>query len=256
MPATISNNVPGSDLSIGADTALNEITEMCDRILQSAQGTKHRVFIVEVMGGYCGYLTTMAGLAGGSDTSYIHEESFSIIDIMEDLQIISQKMNRYRSMPKRGLVLCNEKANGNYSSDFIKRLYAEEGKDVFSTHLNILGHMQQGGKPSPFDRSMGTKMAAKAFSWLVEQLENKDVFDHFKSKAYTCCKTSVCLIGLRSRNYQFQPVDDLKNETDFKYRRGKDMWWKQIRSIVKIVAKHDCKYIAESEDIEESTNLE
>jgi len=51
LPATISNNVPGTDFSVGGDTALNEITEICDRIRQSAQGTKRRVFIVETMGG-------------------------------------------------------------------------------------------------------------------------------------------------------------------------------------------------------------
>lgn len=56
IPATISNNVPGTDFSLGADTAVNEITEICDRIRQSAQGTKRRVFVVETMGGYCGYL--------------------------------------------------------------------------------------------------------------------------------------------------------------------------------------------------------
>ena len=51
----------------------------------SNQGTKRRVFIVEVMGGYCGYLATMAGLAGGSDAAYIHEEKFGVKDIMHDL---------------------------------------------------------------------------------------------------------------------------------------------------------------------------
>ena len=54
LPATISNNVPGTDFSIGSDTALNEITEICDRIRQSAQGTKRRVFIVDTMGGRLG----------------------------------------------------------------------------------------------------------------------------------------------------------------------------------------------------------
>ncbi|NXF41330.1 PFKAM protein, partial [Nyctibius bracteatus] len=63
IPATVSNNVPGSDFSIGADTALNTITTTCDRIKQSAAGTKRRVFIIETMGGFCGYLATMAGLA-------------------------------------------------------------------------------------------------------------------------------------------------------------------------------------------------
>lgn len=59
VPATVSNNVPGSDFSIGADTALNTITDTCDRIKQSASGTKRRVFIIETMGGYCGYLANM-----------------------------------------------------------------------------------------------------------------------------------------------------------------------------------------------------
>uniref|UniRef100_A0A8B9I5J7 Phosphofructokinase domain-containing protein n=1 Tax=Anser brachyrhynchus TaxID=132585 RepID=A0A8B9I5J7_9AVES len=81
IPATVSNNVPGSDFSIGADTALNTITTTCDRIKQSAAGTKRRVFIIETMGGYCGYLATLAGLAGGADAAYIYEEHFSIRDL-------------------------------------------------------------------------------------------------------------------------------------------------------------------------------
>lgn len=61
IPGTISNNMPGTEFSLGCDTALNEITEICDRIRQSAQGTKRRVFVIETMGGYCGYLATLAG---------------------------------------------------------------------------------------------------------------------------------------------------------------------------------------------------
>jgi 6-phosphofructokinase len=83
LPATISNNVPGTEFSLGCDTALNEIAQICDRIRQSAAGTKRRLFIVEVMGGYCGYLATMAGLAGGSDTAYIHEVRSIQLDRVE-----------------------------------------------------------------------------------------------------------------------------------------------------------------------------
>jgi 6-phosphofructokinase 1 len=64
IPATISNNVPGTEFSLGSDTALNEISGICDRIRQSAAGTKRRVFIIEVMGDHCGYLATLAGMAG------------------------------------------------------------------------------------------------------------------------------------------------------------------------------------------------
>merc|ERR1719228_1167350 len=155
LPATISNNVPGSDFSIGADTALNEITEICDRIRMSAQGTKRRVFIVETMGGYCGYLATLAALAGGADAAYIHEEQFGIKDIVKDLEVMTHKMDKGQVF--RGLILRNEKANENYTTDFLYRLWSEEGKNKFSARMNILGHMQQGGYPSPFDRNLATK---------------------------------------------------------------------------------------------------
>ncbi|XP_065374931.1 ATP-dependent 6-phosphofructokinase, platelet type-like isoform X2 [Macaca fascicularis] len=79
VPATVSNNVPGSDFSIGADTALNTITDTCDRIKQSASGTKRRVFI-KTMGGYCGYLANM-GIAAGADAAYIFEEPFDFEDL-------------------------------------------------------------------------------------------------------------------------------------------------------------------------------
>ncbi|KAI0232917.1 ATP-dependent 6-phosphofructokinase, partial [Lamellibrachia satsuma] len=81
IPSTISNNVPGSDFSLGCDTALNEIANICDRIKQSAAGSRNRVFVVETMGGYCGYLATMSALAGGADAAYIFEEPFGIKDL-------------------------------------------------------------------------------------------------------------------------------------------------------------------------------
>jgi len=102
IPATISNNVPGTDFSLGADTSLNEITEICDRIRQSAQGTKRRVFIIETMGGFCGYLATLAGLAGGADAAYIFEEPFNINDLIGDIRLMHSKMEEGVT---RGLVL-------------------------------------------------------------------------------------------------------------------------------------------------------
>lgn len=94
IPATISNNVPGTDFSIGSDTAINVITEICDKLRQSAAGTKQRVFIVEIMGGFCGYLTTMASLASGADIAYVHEEYFGIKDIMHDISVLKGKIEQ------------------------------------------------------------------------------------------------------------------------------------------------------------------
>lgn len=60
---------------------------MIDKIKQSATGTKRRVFIVETMGGYCGYLATLSALASGADNAYIFEEKFGVLDILEDVKV-------------------------------------------------------------------------------------------------------------------------------------------------------------------------
>eukprot|EP00092_Neocalanus_flemingeri_P021987 GFUD01023845.1.p1 GENE.GFUD01023845.1~~GFUD01023845.1.p1 ORF type:complete len:801 (+),score=260.29 GFUD01023845.1:62-2464(+) len=244
LPATISNNVPGTDFSVGADTALNEITEICDRIRQSAQGTKRRVFIVETMGGYSGYLATMAGLAGGADAAYIAEEKFGIQELMKDLDIMAFKMDKGNIF--RGLILRNEKANSNYDTDFLYRLYCEEGKDKFTVRHNVLGHMQQGGWPSPFDRNVATKMAAKTVTWLIEQLTHCAARD---GTVHAEDPSTATLLGMRTRAYRFQPVEEIKKETDFEHRvPAGDQWWMKIRSIMSILAQHDSTYEVEGLD--------
>ncbi|XP_034392829.1 phosphofructokinase, muscle a [Cyclopterus lumpus] len=244
IPATVSNNVPGSDFSIGADTALNTITATCDRIKQSAAGTKRRVFIVETMGGYCGYLSTMAGLAAGADAAYIFEEKFGIKDLEVNVDHLLQKM---KTTVKRGLILRNENANANYTTDFIFNLYSEEGKGVFDCRKNVLGHMQQGGTPTPFDRNFGTKMGAKTVLWLTEKL--KDCYRHGRIFANT--PDSACVLGMRKRALHFQPLSELKGDTDLEHRIPKTQWWLKIRPIMKILAKYDIKL-----DTSEHTDME
>uniref|UniRef100_A0A669C1Y0 ATP-dependent 6-phosphofructokinase n=1 Tax=Oreochromis niloticus TaxID=8128 RepID=A0A669C1Y0_ORENI len=224
IPATVSNNVPGSDFSIGADTALNTITSTCDRIKQSAAGTKRRVFIVETMGGYCGYLATMAGLAAGADAAYIFEEKFDIKDL------------EYLWLQNKTRIHCLN-CNSNYTTDFIFNLYSEEGKGIFDCRKNVLGHMQQGGTPTPFDRNFGTKMGAKAVLWLTDKL--KECYRHGRIFANTA--DSACVLGMRKRALTFQPLAELKEDTDFEHRIPKTQWWLKIRPIMKILAKYDIK---------------
>ncbi|XP_064110853.1 ATP-dependent 6-phosphofructokinase-like isoform X3 [Macrobrachium nipponense] len=245
IPATISNNVPGSDFSLGCDTALNEITEICDRIRQSAQGTKRRVFVVETMGGYCGYLATLAGLAGGADAAYIYEEQFGIQELQLDVYHMAAKM---AEGVQRGLVLRNENANDNYTTDFIFKLYSEEGKGIFSCRKNVLGHMQQGGSPSVFDRNMGTKTAAKAVTWMTEQM-----LKHRQSDGSVFCDeaNTAVLLGLQKRQYVFQPVAELKLSTDWEHRIPVNQWWLKLRPLLRILAKHDAAYQEEGINVKE-----
>ncbi|XP_014608565.1 PREDICTED: ATP-dependent 6-phosphofructokinase isoform X4 [Polistes canadensis] len=236
IPATISNNVPGTEFSLGCDTALNEITEICDRIRQSAQGTKRRVFIIETMGGYCGYLATVAGLAGGADAAYIFEEKFNIKDLNQDVIAMAAKMSEG---VQRGLILRNENANLNYNTDFMQRLFSEEGKGLFSCRMNIIGHMQQGGSPTPFDRNLGTKMGAKAVEWFSEQFKK---CTNAEGRTYTTDSTSAVMLGIVRRQYRFTPFTELIEVTDFDHRIPTYQWWMKLRPLLKVLAKHESTY--------------
>uniref|UniRef100_A0A8C5FSB7 6-phosphofructokinase n=1 Tax=Gadus morhua TaxID=8049 RepID=A0A8C5FSB7_GADMO len=240
VPATVSNNVPGSDLSVGADTALNT----CDRIKQSASGTKRRVFIIETMGGYCGYLASVGGLAAGADAAYIYEEPFDIRDLQSNVEHLTEKM---KTSIQRGLVLRNENSNENYTTDFIYQLYSEEGRGVFDCRKNVLGHMQQGGAPSPFDRNFGTKISAKAMQWITKKLT--ETFR--QGRVFANTEDSCCLLGMRRRNLVFQPVVQLKDDTDFVHRIPKEQWWLKLRPLMKILAKYRTSY-----DVSDSGQLE
>ncbi|XP_072110101.1 ATP-dependent 6-phosphofructokinase, platelet type-like isoform X2 [Mobula birostris] len=235
VPATVSNNVPGSDFSIGADTALNAITDTCDRIKQSASGTKRRVFIIETMGGYCGYLASMSGLSAGADVSYIFEEKFDIHELQCNVEHLTAKM---KTSVQRGLVLRNECCSQNYTTDFIYQLYSEEGKGVFDCRKNVLGHMQQGGSPSPFDRNFGTKIAAKAIQWISSKLKEY----YRQGRIFANCHESACLLGMHRRTLVFQPVSQLKELTDFQHRIPKEQWWLALRPLMKILAKYKISY--------------
>uniref|UniRef100_UPI003AAF2023 ATP-dependent 6-phosphofructokinase, platelet type-like isoform X3 n=1 Tax=Centroberyx gerrardi TaxID=166262 RepID=UPI003AAF2023 len=244
VPATVSNNIPGSDLSIGADTALNAITDTCDRIKQSASGTKRRVFIIETMGGYCGYLASVGGLAAGADAVYIYEEPFDIRDLQSNVEHLTQKM---KTSIQRGLVLRNESCNENFTTDFIYQLYSEEGRGVFDCRKNVLGHMQQGGAPSPFDRNFGTKIAAKAMQWITKTLKES----YKGGKVFANSEDTACLLGMRRRAMVFQPVSQLRDETDFVHRIPKEQWWLKLRPLMKILAKYKTSY-----DVSDSGRLE
>lgn len=246
VPATVSNNVPGSDFSIGADTALNTITDTCDRIKLSASGTKRRVFIIETMGGYCGYLANMGALAAGADAAYIFEEKFDIRELQANVEHLTQKM---KTSIQRGLVLRNENSSENYTTDFIYQLYSEEGKGVFDCRKNVLGHMQQGGAPSPFDRNFGTKIAAKAMLWISKKL--KESYRREEGRVFANTADSACLLGMRLRNLVFQPVIELQDETDFVHRIPKEQWWLKLRPLMKILAKYKASY-----DVSDSGQLE
>jgi 6-phosphofructokinase 1 len=219
LPASINNNLPGSEFSIGADTALNNIVEALDKIKQSAVATR-RCFVVEVMGHWCGYLALMGALATGAERFYLPEEGITLKQLQEDVNMLKRGFNLGK---KLGLVIRNEDANPIYSTNFICSLFEEEGQDVFDVRPAILGHLQQGGDPSPFDRIQATRLARLCLEQLIQQCDKSD--------------TSSCFIGLQNGKFVFHDMRDFDRMADLKYQRPREQWWLQLRTIANIMAK-------------------
>lgn len=235
IPATCSNNIPGTEITIGSDTALNQIIDVIDRLRLSAVGTGSRVFVVETQGGKCGYLAALSGIAGGADSIYIPEVKFSVNDLMNDIRCIQAKMQD--GVP-RGLVIISEYANENYNTDFLTRLFAEEGKDFFTARKGIVGFVQQGQSPSPFDRRLGLKLGHMTANWLLNQAKSGY---QITGKVRTQECDSAVLLGLNKRQYVFTPLKNLIPETDFELQTVKNpgrLWWIKLNLLNKIIVTH------------------
>ncbi|RMF46820.1 MAG: 6-phosphofructokinase [Anaerolineae bacterium] len=218
LPASINNNLPGSELSIGADTALNNIVDAVDKIKQSAVAAR-RCFVVEVMGRRCGYLALMSGLATGAERVYLHEEGITLRDLEHDVRMLSDAFQRGKRL---GLMIRNEHANKVYTTAFISALFEEEGGSLFDVRQAILGHLQQGGDPSPFDRIQATRLATHGISYLLKQVENGNPQSAF--------------IGMQGKEIRFHDLEDFPRMVDLENRRPRKQWWMEMRPIARLLA--------------------
>ncbi|MDX1616405.1 MAG: 6-phosphofructokinase, partial [Candidatus Promineifilaceae bacterium] len=219
LPATIDNDLPGSELSIGADTALNSIIDAVDKIKRSAVASR-RVFVVEVLGAHCGYLALMSALAAGAERVYLPEEGVTLEDLVTDVNML---IDGFRAGKRLGMMIRNEAVNPTYSTQFMCSLFEEEGGDLFDVRQAILGHIQQGGNPSPFDRVTATRLAVRCVDYLIEQLKSDEPI-------------SAC-IGQQNGQIGFTDLEDIPRRMNRRYRRPRDQWWLDLRPIARVLAQ-------------------
>ncbi|HMQ33501.1 MAG TPA: 6-phosphofructokinase [Chloroflexaceae bacterium] len=215
LPASIDNNLPGSELSIGADTALNSIVDAVDRIKQTAVAER-RAFVVEVMGRDCGYLALMGGLATGAERVYLPEEGVTLRDLQADLDAMIYGFKHGRRL---SLMIRNEKANPIYTTSFMASLFEEEGGSLFEVRQAILGHLQQGGDPSPFDRIQATRLVVKCVDFLVEQAASGG--------------SEGAFIGYKGGKVQIFSLEELPRMMDPVHARPREQWWMDLRSVAR-----------------------
>ena len=219
LPASINNDLPGSELSVGADTALNNIVSNVDKIKQSAVASR-RCFVVEVMGRDCGYLALMSGLATGAERVYLPEEGLTLRDLQTDVEDLKSGFSHGKRL---GLVIRSEGADALYTTDFIRSVFEKEGGDLFDVRTAILGHVQQGGDPSPFDRIQATRLASRCVEYLIEQAMSES--------------PSSAFIGLENGRVRFTALADYPSLIEPVAHRPHRQDWMTLRPLAGVMAR-------------------
>jgi len=219
VPASINNDLPGTEISVGADTALNTIVEDVDKIKESAVASQ-RCYVVEVMGHDCGYLALMSGLASGAERVYLPEEGITLDDLRHDVR---EMVEGFRHGKRLGLIVRSEHADPYYTTPFLVSLYEKEGGDLFDARPSILGHTQQGGRPSPFDRIQANRLAAVALERLVTLVES-GIHDSIA-------------IGRENGKLKFTDLRDMPAMVEPDLHRPKVQRWMALRGLSRKMAE-------------------
>lgn len=163
LPGTIDNDLWGTDLTIGYDTALNTIVECVDKIRDTA--TSHeRIFFVEVMGRDAGFLAQNSAIASGAEAAIIPEDQTDTDQLEEFIK------RGFRKTKNSSIVIVTESPTGkgaNYYAERVKKEYPQ-----YDVRVTILGHLQRGGSPSAGDRILASRLGCAAIQAMMEEQRN------------------------------------------------------------------------------------
>jgi len=181
IPGTIDNDLPGTDFTIGYDTATNTAVDAIDKIRDTAL-SHNRLFFIEVMGRDSGNIAINSGIAGGAVAIIIPEEETTIEQLVEKLDETA------RNNKKSSLVVVAEGGKSGNALEIAQQV--QERYSYYETKVTILGHLQRGGAPTYFDRVLASKMGVAAVEGLLSN------------------KTDM-IVGIRNGQIVFNKFDDI-----------------------------------------------
>ncbi len=191
IPGSIDNDIWGTNISIGVDTAMNTIMDAVDKLRDTAS-SHGRAFLVETMGRGSGYLAVMAGIVSGAEIVLIPETTVTIEDIATAVE------NTYKRGKTHAFII-NAEGSGIKTNELAQAL---EDLDVgFQTRVTILGHIQRGGSPTAYDRLLASRMGVKAVDALLNGI-------------------SGVMTGLKGRGIDYVPLEEVvatKREVNMEY---------------------------------------
>ncbi len=180
IPASIDNDIWGTNMSIGVDTALNTIMDAVDKLRDTAS-SHNRAFLIETMGRSSGYLAVLAGITCGAEIVLCPEVEITVEEVARVIE------DAYRRGKTHAIVIVAEGANLR-TTDLARAL--DEMDVGFKTRVTILGHIQRGGSPTAFDRLLAARMGVKAVHALLDG-------------------ESDVMVGLQGREIHLVPLEEV-----------------------------------------------
>jgi 6-phosphofructokinase 1 len=212
IPATISNNLPGTEVSIGFDTSLNHVTSACDVMSQNIVSEGQRLYLVECPGGTCGILTTVGAICSGASSLYLNELPLNLKRITDDVERLNHHFVKEQQIM---LTLVNEKASDLYTTEFLTKILEHETHTELTVRETKLGHIVCGGNPTPIDRINATRFGLFAVNYILTG------------------KRDSIMLGINEAKMITTPLGDFTSLCDLVQRRPKEVqWWEDLIQIV------------------------
>jgi len=223
--------------SVFTKATVRQNLEMALEGAQDAAARRERLLeefhLVELAGQLAGSLSSgerrrleIARSLAKSPRYILLDEPFSGIDPISiaDLQAdVEDLVAGFQAGKRLGLMIRSEKANECYSTQFMVSLFEEEGDKVFEVRQAVLGHLQQGGNPTPFDRILATRLAKRCVERLIDEAEAGNA--------------AALAVGLKDGRVEFSGLEELKRQVDVRLQRPKEQWWMELRSIARLLAQ-------------------
>lgn len=191
IPGSIDNDIWGTNIAIGTDTAMNTIMEAVDKLRDTAS-SHQRAFLIETMGRNSGYLAVMAAIVCGAEVALIPEMPITVDEVAATVEEAYKR-------GKTHAIIINAEGSGIRTMDLAQRI---DDLDVgFKTRMTILGHIQRGGSPTAYDRLLASRMGVKAVEALLEG-------------------THGVMTGLKGKGVDFVPLADVisnKRQVNMEY---------------------------------------
>ncbi|KAF5377378.1 hypothetical protein D9757_008030 [Collybiopsis confluens] len=230
LPATISNNVPMTEWSLGSDTSLNALVDACDAIKQSASASRNRVFVVETQGGQCGYIAST-----GASLVYTPEQGMDLDTLRRDVRFLKTRYTLDAKGKSEGrLVIKSERgriAGLQYRGDNqdVKR----RGGITVRCSFGIAGTHAPGRCTIPLDRARAVRLSLKCMAF-IERQHAKLMSQPSKTRHAT--PDSAAIITIQSSSLKWVPVQEMVAHADMQNRRGKNPWWAGLKELAETLA--------------------